>query len=613
MAYIHPILDSNSKDSHQTSPGYVLTFTRLSNRDVNNYGYKDLKGKQAEDISKETRTPLVVINDAVAVNVSYSKSNPTPTLNCVLKQGDLNYLTAIHPGDYVIVNMINDQNKVIDIRNRALGLENINNKDDGFKGLFKILDVNMNLSISGMGEKNYYVQITARGFDEFNNILYFNPALPAEMEKSKGVLFLNSFNGFTDILLNKDRNNVQDLVKTVIQRTIGQGMAALDKSDTNLNQIPAYAIPNQIAKLLGIKNARNISDINKYYLGVWDSVNGFVSFFKEYEEPEKKSDSKKESNPKTFFKTKTELQGARQVSFEDFQTVKVWSLLQDYSNPVINESYTCYRLCPDGRVYPSVIVRQKPFNTRNYEEKGPVSVHTKFLDLPRWKISGNLITNLSIGRSDQGRINFVQVFSRSLSIDSNFDAALQIQNGNYVEDSLDVLRHGRKPYIVTCNYNPPSTKDGMVYKAREWAYLMADWLFNGHLKLNGTIQTVGIEEPICVGDNLEFDNVVYHIETITHSINISPDGVKTFRTNLSLSMGMDDNSNKQGPIYGEMDHTDSFSKRKEDYKREKVLPGFSDSQDITTPDRVNGEEIKNTPEKTFTDPKVHQNIKGNKK
>jgi hypothetical protein len=271
---------------------------------------------------------------------------------------------------------------------------------------------------------------------------------------------------------------------------------------------------------------------------------------------------------------------------------------------VLNESYTCYRLAPDGNVYPSIVVRQKPFNNRHYESfADKVAIHTKFLDLPRWRISPDLITSLNIGRSDSGRINFVQVFSRSLSIDENFNQAAQIDAENFYEDKDDIIRHGRKPYIVNCNYDYPGSDSEL--RAREWALLVADWVLNGHLKMNGRIQTIGIEEPICIGDNLELDDIVYHIESIGHNMSIAPNGAKMFRTNLSLSMGISEKSTKSIPVYAEMDHTDTKKRREEDFAKErgKMLPGFSDTQDLPdSKSRKRGEEVQETEQATFTNP-----------
>ena len=74
--YINP----NSEDSHQTSPAYVITVTRWSNRSTVDY----------EEDSLATRGPLVIVNDAVSIQVQTSKGNPNHTFSCTLKQGDLN-------------------------------------------------------------------------------------------------------------------------------------------------------------------------------------------------------------------------------------------------------------------------------------------------------------------------------------------------------------------------------------------------------------------------------------------------------------------------------------------------------------------------------------------
>ena len=574
-------------DSHQTSPGYVLTFIRYTNRDTTNYtGVTQL----------DTRKPFVVVNDAVSVDVNYSKSNPVPTMSCSLRQGDINYLTAVSPGDYVIVNMVNWETKAMEIRQRALARSPINRSGDGFKGLFKILDVNMQLSIDGNGTKNYYVNVTARGFDEFNNILYFNPALSG----LTGYSFLNNFAPWQSTVQTKGVDNVEKLVKQVIKTSIGEGFKGNVKGTTpptgqsgdRLNQVPAYKIPADVASLLGVE-ANTIADINKYYIGMWPRVgSSYSEFFKQDE--------------KNFYNTGIPLAGTKKVDFQDFQSVKVWSLLQDFSNHQLNESYTCYRKAPNGSVYPSVVIRQKPFSTNHFDRfcsdqgLGKSVNHTPFLSLPRWKISPDIITGLNIGRSDHGRINFVMVFSRTNTVDAQINEATQMLN-NYFEDEKDVERNGRKPYIVNCYFDYPGVTPEV--RTREWTLLMADWVLNGHLKMNGTIESVGIEEPICVGDNLELDNVVYHIESISHSVGISSEGYKYFRTNLTLSYGIDlrSESNSQTPVYAEMDNTDSYQRRINDFNNEKILPGFSDSQDW--PGRSDAEEVKETKQTSFTNPK----------
>ena len=99
--------------------------------------------------------------------------------------------------------------------------------------------------------------------------------------------------------------------------------------------------------------------------------------------------------------------------------------------------------------------------------------------------------------------------------------------------------------------------------------------------MNGTFQCIGITEPITVGDNLEIDHVVYHIEGVIHncSINVS-NGVKSFRTIIKASHGVSVNSSATGTKYAEMTYTSGYADRANDYAHQQILPGVSESQDV---------------------------------
>ena len=92
--------------------------------------------------------------------------------------------------------------------------------------------------------------------------------------------------------------------------------------------------------------------------------------------------------------------------------------------------------------------------------------------------------------------------------------------------------------------------------------------------------SAGIVDPIAVGDNLELDGVVYHIEQLAHTASISgQNGMKIFRTNISLSSGVSTSSSELGTRYAEMDFTKADTLREDDYKNNQILPGVSESQD----------------------------------
>lgn len=69
-------------------------------------------------------------------------------------------------------------------------------------------------------------------------------------------------------------------------------------------------------------------------------------------------------------------------------------------------------------------------------------------------------------------------------------------------------------------------------------HILSDILMGQHLTLTGTMTVVGIQSPICPGDNLEFDDTVLHIESVTHQYTSDDGGRTSFSTVLQLSHGL---------------------------------------------------------------------------
>ena len=65
--------------------------------------------------------------------------------------------------------------------------------EGGFKGLFKIIDVRMDLVTGANGVKQYAFTVTGKAFDEFNTLLYYNPAIVDAEKKANPIFFLSSF------------------------------------------------------------------------------------------------------------------------------------------------------------------------------------------------------------------------------------------------------------------------------------------------------------------------------------------------------------------------------------------------------------------------------------
>ena len=616
--YIKKIV-KNTPDSHQTSPAYCLTFIRWKNRDTINY----------EESPKLVRDPLVVINDCISVTTSESKSSLTPTVTMHLLAGDINYATAVAPGDFVIVNLVNDEVKARELAIKALNLQPINEYSDGFKGLYKIQKVRRKITVDqNTGIKQYSYTIHAFGFTELNNVIYYNPTAAAAFRENN-LLFLTQFASFfTDKATSLgNESNVQDVLVLLVKALLGKG-ADQDDFTISASQNTHFLIPPSLGKLLGRsgrkkkdeidktssdknKKPLTVPDIYNFIFGVWGRPNGKASNPKNGFNP----NLKPINGSNNFFKTKGKsLQGWKIFGVEDFNQKKIWSILQSYLNGAINEAYTTTRIGPDGRVYPTVIFRQKPFNSDHFDapkgkrkdlaKQNPPSIPvTRFSSLPRWRVSPDLIYSIDLGKDEVGRINYVQLFGRAVAINADVNQAIQAQNIFF--DQKDIERHGLKPAIITSNFDYPQSASLSDLQARKWSYMLFDMLNGMHLKESGTIVCYGIKDPICVGDNIEFDNAIYHIESVSHHMSISREtGKKIFRTTLTVSFGTDIDSDNVRPVYPQMKHTDSYKERLRDYSEEQVLPGFSDTQDILGrekyPGDQRGEEVEIVPEKSFT-------------
>jgi len=558
---------------HQTSPAWVLTFVRWNNRDTY---------RTTTTSSTEVRDPLVVENDCVQCSTTSNKGTLTPSMTATLIMTDVNYETAVAPGDFVFVNMLNYEIDARRVADAARAKEPINGVLDGFKGLYKVQSVRKVLSVDpDTGTKFYAFKITGFAFTEFNNSIYFNPfMLDPDVDKKNELLFSSIISTNWASLYNKRGYvNVQDLIAVLIQNFIGTGNTS--KGQTNKKGVPQnfnthFYIPRLVGRYLGLKNAKAAKDVYNYVFGI-----------QKYAGAQANSTTLSSGlNPQglvqrfnRFWYTPTPCDGDSMLKAEFWNNVKAWSILNQYTNGPLNEMYTCFRVSPEGTVMPTLVFRQIPFTTEDF--KGTSLPTTKFMNLPRWKVNPALVVGFDIGREEAARINFVQYFARSTIDVGGTALSLEIAKKNYSYDIRDVQRSGLRPYIVVTQFNEPSVGQGLAFKSPLWAKIVGDSLIGGHLKMNGTFTCIGLEDPIATGDNFEFDGVVYHIEQVTHSCTINPqDGKKSFRTNISVSSGVSISSNATyGTRYSEMVDPQGQQKRINDFAANALLPGVSESQD----------------------------------
>ena len=620
-AFVFPITPKNSAPEeggyvHQSSPSWVVTFVRWEFRDT-----------FRTHVSKPTtvRAPMVIENDCLSVDVSVSKETLTPSVRAVFVETDVNYEAALEPGDFMFVNMLNwprDSRRVAD---QARAQQPINGVKDGFKGVFKVQSVRKTISVDPTtGIKTVLFNIDGFAFTEFNNTIYFNPNLINTKNLQNQALFIGDIStAWASMVAKEGVPYIQEVIAFLIQNFIGNALNPKADNPLGLAETPNvhFLVPSLVGRLLGNTNSSKenskdlkatiaAKDIYQYLFGIQQYSNNSKQTLAVGMNP---SNLRREQKYPNFSYTSKECEGNSLLKPEYWNQVKAWSILNQYTNSPLNELFTCFRVSKAGRIMPTMIFRQIPFTSEDFatqkfgvitDGKANNIFVTKFLNLPRWKIDSSCILNMNIGKDEAARINFVQYYAKSNFSDKGIEIAQETLN-NFVFDGDDIKRSGLRPYIVQNQFDDlPNTE---VQSAPNWARIIADALIGGHLKLNGTIQCMGIVEPIAVGDNLELDSVVYHIEQVSHSCAINPgSGVKTFRTILSLSHGVSANSNASGTKYAQMTRTDAYVDRSYDYGHQQILPGVSESQDtVYRPDNLDQPHSGGIP---FPQPSTKKNV-----
>jgi len=573
--------------------------------------------------------PLFIADDLQQLQVQTSKSSHVNQMSATLLPG-MNYLTEIFPGDWVAAWIVNDEDSISQLISKIQKTGACNGFRSGLKFLGRVSAVRKRIQQDPGGVRKSSYLLNAAGFTELDASLYYEPQLAAD-----AVGTATEYLRKTAININKmiaDNGQGIDLQKAIslylaaffgtgIPKTGGfQNQDDRTRNTEGLDDPNAFIIPDPVARMLGVEKGSKstgafaytdvlelLHGIQNYQLDFISSVarelfglscsqgEGGLGLAELYSGQTVAGSTSTSSDADRMFgmifapdgvptdgsrnrKTPSQMIGTFLPSPPQFSGQRtVWSILQQYLNPTVNEIYTCLRTNPRGEIFPTLVVRQLPFSSgvisdqyrpkpvatitdpevlkqqekadravlkkskQEYDDMMKIRakvdeahklVLTRFFEVPRWLIHPILIKSVDIGRSDATRINFVHIQPEQGTA-SHTKTSFLVRDPP-VRDDLDVYRGGLRPYMATV---PCAPSDAIGRRAGEWQYIMSDILMGGHLLLNGTMETQGILSPICPGDNLEFDGHVFHIESVSHSYGISPGG-KVFKTSLALSHGM---------------------------------------------------------------------------
>lgn len=547
----------------------------------------------SDDVSDGVRLrsdPLVITQDVVMLETHENKSQYTKTLSAMLLNSPINYMSAILPGDHIIAWMWNNEDDGYDVLQRIKKLEPCNLFNDGFKFYGRVEDIDIEEDTNDKGLNSISYSLTAVGFGELGSSIFYDPYL-AEAVPLMGTWLSRIGGSINDLLGNPNSDlrsqrtaalDINKLLPFFVNLLLGDGVdkrfanpggdtelriaTGLSKGDSG--EAPfAYVLPGEIGAILG-KRARSrgtvlsYADLMEMVYGVQNYSGGanndaprtqWTNLVPDGIEPPPSSNSKfpdaLQRKP-----TPTPMLGEFLPVPPDFSNKPIWTILNQWLNPCVNELYTTIKVNEVGQVVPTLIARQLPFTTemgaeKMQKENVPV---TRFRELPRWVGHSSLVRRRGLRRSNGLRFNFVHVYGQPPDVQRANRYTEQIVRNPPIRDDLDIQRSGLRSYMsnVACSI------DESVTGPKRWMALAADWLLDQHLLLSGHAEMELVQAPICIGDNFEYAGVLAHIEGVSHRCEVASDGKRMGTTRLVLSHGM---RLEDDELYDEDDYYSTFA------------------------------------------------------
>jgi hypothetical protein len=495
------------------------------------------------------------------MNVTGSKDNHIGTLSAQFKESGALYISQVFPDDWVGAWIVYGEEKYKDLVHRIKNGEACNGFEDGLKFMGKVGSLRKSLVVQD-GKKIAAVTMQASMFTEFAAQLFYDPQLRQTSQRLGDLL--GKLNIAIQDLMSMDRNKGIDTNKFMpiaIDLLVGSGapasyadpatvsggslQVAHGPVQTRDQPAAAYIIPHQVGKVLGASASASASGLYSYadVLCVNVGIQKFDASLKDHRMFVPRG-ADTNSNRNIFAKTDAGLAllGSFLPAALSFTNKPLWSLLNEFLNPVMNEMYTALRVNYQGQVVPTLVVRQHPLTSDTFFTLPSVPVVSRFLEMPRWKADGVMVKTYDVGRSGSvGHFNFFHVYGAPVTSQPVTSLSSQIARNPPLSDEEDFRRNGILPYMTTVNCSAEDAGGGVTGGAAgagAWMACAADFHLGSQYMFNGTVGMQGVSLPICHGDNFEWDNTVYHIENCSHSCGISADGKKYFTTYMALSHGV---------------------------------------------------------------------------
>lgn len=555
------------------------------------WNYDDKGGLQPFTSTSVNTVQQTIIStlSCVSINTQKSKSNPQGGFTLVLAPYK-DWISTITPGSWCTLLMSQEPITADDL---------IKADKNKVKMIGKIDSVRVDTVKDDTGTRR--TQYTVTGVDWgyiFNNIIYIDNFIGASNEPN--TLGTGTAIAIQNLLFGNDgipkSNGTPSNLRSIIN-IFGKTLGGLTQQGSDINVLATatynFLIPQKMIDYFTFvgpngqpSSSQKINDILTLFTGSLsapDTYNGAVEsigFIDPYS-----------------------LQG--QHTF--------WQVLQENSNPALNEMLTDLRWNDDSSLTLALYNRIKPFSFSGFDPNQDQyqGLKSYFQNVRTAQIDDIDVISINAGTNWNDKYNFVEIKPQfqSFAVFANW-----YKQKSQKFDTTAFSREGFRPLIVDTKQFPGRpgqvelTADAVNWDALSaWSALLAEWYFNTHKMLNGTMTLIGQNQYIGVGDNVLINAdlisptpnlkaqslvdgtnsyMLAHVESVNQSFTAGPDGARTYVTTIQFVRGILVYENGQPVGSGTLDTYASAIQDFEEKNTQNVI-STSDSSD-PDPQKVRG-------------------------
>ncbi|MDQ6989351.1 MAG: hypothetical protein Q9M19_05660 [Mariprofundaceae bacterium] len=530
------------------------------------WSYKDrlTHEKSNENTVHEVHETVLSTLTLVSIKTNKSKSSPVGSFTFTLAPYK-NWVDFITPGSWCAIMMTNEGLPQMDKHTKKAVQSELK-----FFGRITSVRGSVHVSPDGARQTLYVCEGEDWG-SVFNSVLYVDPAARNPNDGAVGTAVAMLYSDLAkEITEGKTKIPTTTInVKALLNlwgRQSSFVAGALDAvesipggglKDLVIHPNVVFKMPDEAAKFLGINPsiASHILDGGGLVTGVLDS----------YDKYKETSESVGIIDPSSIF-------GSHPI----------WGVIKDNTNEIINELF-CDLRWVNGKPKLGLYKRVRPFLTRdapvpsgsdtssevnftaalNLGASQQQSVSSKFEHVRRVEIPKDDVISFDTGTNWRDKLNFIEILPDASQFQYNgsaYNIDTAAKGLSQVHDRPAFGREGFKGASFTTRFYPVNGDgDPSFQNPQAWARVLAQWYFNSHNYLNGTIEFVGQSEFIGVGDNIMVDASIFgqkpnmnikqlnsknkqffllHVESLSHSFSVSSEGARHWTTTISYTRGV---------------------------------------------------------------------------